>query len=194
MKLAATLSILALAAALTGCASSHAGHDHGKAGGGCCAQACPTDAIAVLKPTQGNTANGVLRFTQTGEGVVVAGKVEGLTPNGQHAIHIHEFGDISSTDGASAGSHYNPGNHPHGKPGDEHRHVGDMGNLQANDKGVAEISLTLKGTQLCGMNSMIVGRCVIVHAKPDDFSQPVGNAGPRIAAGVIGVAKPAAAK
>ncbi len=161
-------------------------------GGRCCGAkaACPTQAIAVLQSTKGNAVAGTVRFTQSGDdAVMVVAEVSGLSPNGTHAIHIHEFGDASAADGESAGGHYNPDGHAHGGPMSEQHHAGDFGNLSADAQGNARLELTAKGITVCGMNP-IVGRAVIIHAKADDLtSQPSGNAGPRIAIGVIGVAK-----
>ena len=145
-------------------------------------------AIAVLHATQGNKVEGTVRFTQEGSSVKVVAHVEGLTAGQKHAIHIHEFGDCSSSDGASAGSHYNPEKHEHGLPDKAQRHAGDLGNLQADASGKAHLELTVNNITLAGNKNPILGRAVIVHAKPDDGGQPVGNAGGRIACGVIGAA------
>ena len=145
-------------------------------------------AIAVLHSTQGNKAQGTVRFTQEGNSVKIVAHVEGLTPGQKHAIHIHEFGDCSTSDGSSAGSHYNPEKHEHGLPDKDKRHAGDLGNLQADAGGKAHLELTASNITIAGNKNPILGRSVIVHAKPDDGSQPVGNAGGRIACGVIGAA------
>lgn len=151
-------------------------------------------AIAVLHATQGNKAEGTVRFTQEGNSVKVVAHVEGLTAGQKHAIHIHEFGDCSSSDGASAGSHYNPEKHEHGLPEKAQRHAGDLGNLQADSSGKAHLELTVNNITIAGNKNPILGRAVIVHAKPDDGGQPVGNAGGRIACGVIGAANTAEKK
>ena len=145
-------------------------------------------AIAVLSATQGNKVQGTVRFTEQGNSVKVVAHVEGLTPGQKHAIHVHEFGDCSSADGASAGSHYNPEKHEHGLPDKSQRHAGDLGNLEADTSGKAHLELTVNNISVAGNKSPILGRAVIVHAKPDDGGQPVGNAGARIACGVIGAA------
>lgn len=145
-------------------------------------------AIAVLNATQGNKAKGTVRFTQEGNAVKIVAHVEGLAPGQKHAIHIHEFGDCSSPDANSAGGHYNPEKHEHGLPDKNQRHAGDLGNLQANDSGQAHLELTVNNITLAGNKNPILGRAVIVHAKPDDGGQPVGNAGARIACGTIGAA------
>jgi Cu-Zn family superoxide dismutase len=90
----------------------------------------------------------------------------------------------------SAGGHYNPENHPHALPDSSNRHAGDLGNLQADDQGKAHYEITVDNISVAGTKNPIIGRGVIVHAKPDDGGQPVGNAGGRIACGVIGVANP----
>lgn len=147
------------------------------------------EAVAVLHGTKGNEKiHGTVKFTDTGSGVKVSVHIEGIDPNTEHGFHIHEFGDCSAPDASSAGGHYNPEKHDHGKPGDAKAHVGDMGNVKADGSGVVHAEITLPAATITGKNA-ILGRGVILHAKPDDFSQPVGNAGARIACGVIGVAQ-----
>jgi Cu-Zn family superoxide dismutase len=145
-------------------------------------------AIAVLHPTAGNKCHGQVRFTQDGDKVKVEATIEGLTPGQKHAIHIHQYGDCSAADGMSAGGHYNPESHPHGLPESDKRHAGDLGNLQADSDGKVHYEITVSNISVAGTKNPIIGRGVIVHAKPDDGGQPVGNAGGRIACGVIGVA------
>jgi Cu-Zn family superoxide dismutase len=148
-----------------------------------------TKAVAVLQPTAGNTAQGTVTFTQEAGGVRVTANITGV-PAGEHGFHIHEFGDCSAADGTSAGGHFNPDNMAHGAQNAPTRHVGDLGNVTADANG--NITLNLLDTRL-SMNGphTILGRGLILHANPDDFkTQPTGNAGGRIACGVIGVAKP----
>jgi len=152
--------------------------------------ATPNQAVAVLHPTAGQKCHGVVRFTEAGDSVKVVADVEGLTPGQKHAFHIHQYGDCSSPDGMSAGGHYNPEGHQHGLPDAESRHAGDLGNLQADDQGKAHYEITVSNITIMGTKNPIIGRGVIVHAKVDDGSQPVGNAGGRIACGVIGIAYP----
>ena len=151
-------------------------------------------AIAVLSPTQGSKVQGTVRFTEQGNSVKVVAHIEGLNPGQKHAIHIHEFGDCSSSDGSSAGSHYNPEKHEHGLPEKAQRHAGDLGNLEADASGKAHLELTVNSITIAGNKNPILGRAVIVHAKPDDGGQPVGNAGGRAACGVIGAANTAEKK
>ncbi|MFO1499675.1 MAG: superoxide dismutase family protein [Verrucomicrobiota bacterium] len=147
------------------------------------------EAVAVLHPTAGNKAHGEVRFTQVGDSVKVSAHLEGLNPGQKHAMHIHEFGDCSSPDGMSAGGHYNPEGHAHALPETAQRHAGDLGNVQADNDGHAHYEITVDNISIAGTKNPIIGRGVIVHAKVDDGGQPVGNAGARLACGVIGVAK-----
>jgi len=150
--------------------------------------AAPTKAVAVLHPTQGNSVEGSVTFTKADAGLKVNVHVTGLTA-GKHGFHIHEFGDCSAADGASAGGHFNPSGEPHGAPTDAQRHTGDLGNIEANAAGVADLEYTDSRAALDGPNS-VLGRGVIVHSGADDLkTQPTGNAGGRLACGVIGAAK-----
>jgi superoxide dismutase, Cu-Zn family len=145
-------------------------------------------AVCVLHPTEGNNVSGLVTFMQTGDGVMIVADVEGLT-QGKHGFHIHQYGDCSAPDGTSTGGHFNPTNKMHGSPEAEERHVGDLGNLIADDNGKAHYERLDKVISLNGKNS-IIGRGIIVHAGEDDFvTQPTGNAGARVADGVIGIAK-----
>ena len=150
----------------------------------------PKKAVCVLAPTHksGGHVQGTVTFTQTDAGVEISGEITGLTP-GKHGFHIHEFGDMSSADGLATGGHFNPAMHKHGGPHDTNRHAGDFGNIEAGADGKATIKVTDKAISLSGAHG-IIGRALIVHAKADDLkSQPSGDAGARIAQGVIGVAK-----
>ncbi|MBI4664285.1 MAG: superoxide dismutase family protein [Verrucomicrobia bacterium] len=142
-----------------------------------------------MHPTQGNKCHGVVQFSQIGEKIKVIATIEGLNPNQKHAIHIHELGDCTSADGMSTGGHYNPEGHQHGLVASAKRHAGDLGNLQADANGKAQYEVTVENITIAGMKNPILGRAVIIHAKEDDGGQPVGNAGPRLACGVIGIAK-----
>lgn len=146
-----------------------------------------TRAVAVLHPTDGHDVHGVVTFERSGDGVTVTADVRGLAP-GSHGFHVHQHGDCSAPDGASAGGHFNPTGHDHGGPGSVVRHVGDLGNIVADAEGNAHLVLTDSHLSLDGSNS-IIGRGLIVHASEDDLtSQPTGAAGARVACAVIGVA------
>jgi Cu-Zn family superoxide dismutase len=145
-------------------------------------------AVCVIHPTKGNKVSGLVTFTQEGDSIKVVADVEGLTP-GKHGFHIHEYGDCSAPDGTSTGGHFNPTNQPHGAPTDVLRHVGDLGNLVADKDGKAHYEWTDHVISFKGQNS-IIGRGIIIHAGEDDLhTQPTGNAGARVACGVIGIAK-----
>lgn len=145
-------------------------------------------AVAVLHPTEGSDVTGTVTFSRTDNGTKVVADVLGLSP-GKHGFHVHEFGDCSAPDGTSAGGHFNPEKRPHAGPEQANRHVGDLGNITADTSGDAHFVRTDSYLKLNGRDS-IIGRSVIVHAGEDDLtSQPSGNAGPRVACGVIGIAK-----
>jgi len=145
-------------------------------------------AVVLLIPTAGNSVTGTVRFTRVDGGVRVVADVSGLK-QGVHGFHIHEFGDITAADGLSTGGHLNPGHSRHGAPDAAERHEGDLGNLTADANGHATLDYIDTVITLNGPTS-IIGRGVVVHADADDLkSQPVGNAGKRVAVGVIGVAK-----
>lgn len=145
-------------------------------------------AVCILHPTDGSIANGIVKFIQTSKGIKITADVEGLTP-GKHGFHIHEFGDCSRLDGKSAGGHFNPDGQKHGAPDEKERHVGDLGNLVAGEDGKAHYEWIDSHISFTGEKS-IIGRAIIIHAGEDDLtSQPTGNAGARLACGVIGLAK-----
>ncbi|XP_068636628.1 superoxide dismutase [Cu-Zn], chloroplastic [Aristolochia californica] len=147
-------------------------------------------AVAVLK---GNSqVEGVVTLIQQDDGpTTVQVRITGLTP-GPHGFHLHEFGD--TTNGCiSTGAHFNPNNLTHGAPEDEVRHAGDLGNIVANADGVAEAAIVDKQIPLSGSNS-VVGRAFVVHELVDDLgkgghelSLTTGNAGGRLACGVVGL-------
>jgi superoxide dismutase, Cu-Zn family len=149
----------------------------------------PLKAVAVLHPTAGNKVSGTVTFTEVADGVQVRAEISGLTP-GNHGFHVHEFGDCSAADAASAGAHFNPTKQPHAGPDAPERHVGDMGNVQADASGKAKLEYVDHQISLTNDERSVIGRSVVVHAKADDLkSQPAGDSGARIACGVIGQAK-----
>lgn len=145
----------------------------------------PKAASTTLAPTAKSKVTGTISFKEVEGGVEVTANVENLKP-GDHAYHVHEKGDCSAPDASSAGGHFNPGGHPHGAPDSEHRHEGDFGNLTAGKDGKATKTFVMKGITLDDSPTSIVGKGFIVHEKADDFkTQPTGNAGGRVACGVI---------
>jgi Cu-Zn family superoxide dismutase len=155
--------------------------------GGCASMGAGPKAQAELKPTQGNTASGWVRFEPRGSSLLVTAEVRGLKPNGEQGFHVHEKGDCSAPDATSAGGHFNPGAKPHAHYLQGAGHAGDLPNLKADANGVAKYSFTSDTLSLAsGAANGVVGRAVVVHRDPDDYaSQPAGNSGPRIACGVI---------
>ena len=148
------------------------------------AQDAPLLASAVLLPTQGNIVEGTVRFVEDDGGIRVIAEVSGLTP-GWHGFHVDENGDCSAPDASSAGGHFNPHGTEHGKVGGDAHHAGDLPSLEADNDGNATLNVVLDGITLTGEHS-IIGRSLIVHADPDDYTtQPTGNAGPRVACAVI---------
>ncbi|XP_022140771.1 superoxide dismutase [Cu-Zn], chloroplastic [Momordica charantia] len=147
-------------------------------------------AVAVLK---GNSVvEGVVTLTQDDDGpTTVNVRITGLA-EGLHGFHLHEYGD--TTNGCiSTGAHFNPNKLTHGAPEDEIRHAGDLGNIIANADGVAEATIVDNQIPLSGPNS-VVGRAFVVHELEDDLgkgghelSLTTGNAGGRLACGVVGL-------
>lgn len=148
-----------------------------------------TKAVTVLKPTQGNVAQGTVTFTQAGDGIRIVVDLDGLTP-GRHGFHIHEKGDCSAPDAMSAGGHFNPENKQHGAPNSEDSHVGDLGNIEVGEDCVAHYESINKMISFSGPHS-IIGKALVIHENEDDEkSQPSGNSGGRLACGVIEAARP----
>lgn len=159
----------------------------GAALAGC--QSVPSDApraTAQLQATKGNKAFGEATFEQVGSRVRVVAYVQGLAPEREHGFHIHDAGDCSSGDGMSAKGHFNPHGKPHGHYQSPERHAGDMRSLRADKSGRAKLDTELDIITLGQGPASILGRGLIVHADPDDYkTQPTGNAGARLACGVI---------
>jgi superoxide dismutase, Cu-Zn family len=142
-----------------------------------------TEAVAKIKPLNGSQVSGVVFFTKVPGGVQVIADVEGLSP-GKHGFHVHEFGDCSGN-GSKTGAHFNPTHQRHGGPNSVERHVGDLGNIDADENGYAYYERIDKIITLEGENS-IIGRSIVIHADRDDFvTQPSGASGVKIACGVI---------
>lgn len=147
----------------------------------------PVAARAAMMPTAGNAANGELLLVPENGGLRLTGRLSGLTAGAEHGFHVHEKGDCSAPDASSAGDHFNPSGAPHGDPGAEPHHAGDMPNLMVDAQGNAEVNLMLPGLTLAdGGANDVLGRAIVLHAARDDYStQPSGNAGARIGCGLI---------
>jgi len=144
-----------------------------------------TTLEATFQPKSGSKLSGTATLSETPEGVKGALAVEGISP-GEHGVHVHEKGDCSAPDGASAGDHFNPETHPHALPSTSPRHLGDLGNITvgADGKGTLEIVATDANLKAGDPNSF-AGRAIIIHEKKDDGGQPTGNAGGRSGCAVI---------
>ena len=171
-RIATLAGAAALAALLTACATTDRSTPVGEAN---------------LQPTANSTVSGYFRVYQVNkDSVRVQVQVKGLAPNSEHGFHIHENGNCSAPDGMSAGGHYNPTGHQHGKAGPQ-SHVGDLPSLMADSTGVATLIYETKNISIgTGQPSDVKGRAVVVHKDKDDFAtQPTGNSGARIGCGVI---------
>ncbi len=156
------------------------------------AAAAAENGTAVMRATvAGSSVSGRAYFLDAKKGLKILLTLEGVPP-GEHALHIHEYGDCGDA-GRAAQAHYNPVGAPHGKAiedGPRKAHAGDLGNVKAGPDGKAAVELFLKEAGLVSGRYPVAGRALILHEKSDDFSQPSGNAGARIACGVIVIALP----
>lgn len=155
----------------------------------------PIRAVAVFDTKK---IKGIVYFTEnlSNNTVVIDIHVEGLKKNGLHGFHIHECGDMSE-ECESMCAHFNPYGKNHGCPGSKERHVGDLGNLIANQNGIAHYERIDDMIKLRGTKANIIGRGLIIHADEDDCglgnypdSLTTGHSGKRIACAIIGYAKP----
>ena len=142
-----------------------------------------------LISASGSTVSGVLTVSNEGDAVSILGEITGLEPGKEVGFHVHESGDCSLPDFASAGAHFNPTMDPHGGPKSKARHLGDLPNAKADKNGRALIDVTVKGPNLVdkdGAPTAILGKALVVHAMRDDYkTQPSGDSGARVACGVI---------
>ncbi|PYH62681.1 ABC transporter family protein [Aspergillus niger] len=149
--------------------------------------------IAVIRGD--SKVSGTVTFEQANENTptTISWNITGHDANAERGFHVHQFGD--NTNGCtSAGPHFNPFGKTHGAPEDDERHVGDLGNFKTDAEGNAVGSKQDKLVKLIGAES-VLGRTLVVHAGTDDLgrggneeSKKTGNAGPRPACGVIGIA------
>ena len=146
-------------------------------------------AVAVLEARAGSRLEGTASFESMGERwISLRIEVRNVAP-GLHAVHIHEHGDCSDPKAAGAGGHWNPANRKHGQWGrpDGEFHLGDIGNIEVGPDGTGVLTMTTDLWAIGGGGATdILGRSIIVHARPDDFTtQPTGDAGDRIGCGPI---------
>ncbi|MDB5038183.1 MAG: superoxide dismutase [Bacteriovoracaceae bacterium] len=144
-------------------------------------------SIVKLASKSGSNVKGTLYLEDHHGGVMITGKVSGLTP-GKHGIHIHETGKCAGRDASSAGAHFHQDAQVHGDKGAKGSHAGDLGNIEADKDGKADINVYAKGLSLGKGANSIADRSIVIHADVDDLkTQPAGNSGKRIACGVITV-------
>jgi len=143
-------------------------------------------ASATLEPRSGSSVRGTVTFTQVGDLVRVSGTVTGHA-KGPKGFHIHENGDCSDHGAMHTGGHFNPTKSKHGGPYSPEKHAGDLGNINFNAEGVAKFNFVVGDISVSrDRPDGIIGRAVIVHAQADDMkTDPTGNAGARVACGVI---------
>jgi Cu-Zn family superoxide dismutase len=153
-------------------------------------------AISAIAVFDNKGIKGSVRFTEVQGGIQIDIDISGLKKNSKHGFHVHECGDMSDKC-ESMCAHFNPTGENHGGPKDKHRHVGDLGNLITDEKGIAKYQTKDSIIKLRGTKTNIIGRGLIIHADEDDLgkggqkdSLTTGHAGKRIACAVIGYARP----
>jgi Cu-Zn family superoxide dismutase len=153
--------------------------------GACASMSKGPMAVANMSPTTGQTARGTVELQQNGDGSVdVIVNLAGVPP-GVHGFHIHEKGDCGDN-GSAAGGHYNPASVAHGSPAADPHHAGDWGNVTADADGNVNTRFTTRSITVADGPMTALNHAIILHANPDDLTtQPTGNAGARIACGVV---------
>jgi Cu-Zn family superoxide dismutase len=162
---------------------------------GCAGLTQPTPgtntATAELRNARGQVV-GTARFTEVSGGVRILLEAKGLAP-GPKGVHVHEVGTCAAPDFTSAGGHFNPEGKKHGLENSDGPHAGDLPNITIGPDGTGRLeSMNDRIALAAGPKSVFDadGSTLVVHANPDDFrSDPAGNAGPRLACGVINRAK-----
>jgi superoxide dismutase, Cu-Zn family len=143
-------------------------------------------ATATLKDASGNEV-GKTALKETPSGVLVRLDLTGLAA-GEHALHFHGVGKCEPPDFKSAGPHFNPSEHKHGLENPEGPHAGDMPNLHVPGDGKLSIEVLNPAVTLSGKSALLDedGSALVIHAAADDYrTDPAGNAGDRIACGII---------
>ena len=149
--------------------------------------------IAVFKD---NDIKGVVELQENNNKVIININLKSNKyKNSIHGFHIHEAGDLTDNCMGACG-HFNPYNKNHGGPESSERHVGDLGNIKFDNKGLCNMVLEDKLVKLRGTKSNVIGRSIVIHSKEDDLglggnkdSLKTGNAGKRLTCAVIGYSK-----
>jgi Cu-Zn family superoxide dismutase len=145
------------------------------------------EATAKLESKSGSSVTGTADFKEKNGSVEIVVELKGAKP-GQHGVHLHDKGDCSAPDASSAGGHFNPDSKNHGAPNVDPHHAGDFGNMTVAANGTGKLRLTVKGLTVAPGPNSVVGHAIVIHADQDDLkSQPAGNAGARVACGVVQV-------
>jgi len=149
----------------------------------------PMNATATLKNAKGEVVGtATLGMNQRGTAVTINAHFSKLPP-GTHAIHVHNVGACTAPDFTSAGPHFNPGGKQHGTENPNGHHAGDLPNFEVDAKGEGDISFAIPDMTLGdGQGSLFHtgGTALVIHAAADDNkTDPSGNAGARLACGVI---------
>jgi Cu-Zn family superoxide dismutase len=145
-----------------------------------------TTTVQLLGPN--GELHGTATLSQTATGTRVQATVNGLAP-GSYAIHLHAIGKCEAPGFTTAGGHFNPTTHQHGKDNPAGPHLGDLPNIAVGADGSGSIDAMVAGLQIKGGTAPLLdadGAAVVVHAGPDDYkTDPTGNSGARIACGAL---------
>ena len=143
-------------------------------------------ARAELKNAQGQ-AVGIAELVEGANGLLITVRLHDMS-SGTHAVHLHETGKCEAPKFETAGAHFNPSGVAHGVLAPKGPHAGDLPNLHVPASKQIDVDLIASGVRLRGNNGLLDpdGASVVVHAAPDDYhSDPAGNAGDRVACGII---------
>ncbi len=141
--------------------------------------------VALVAPP-GSRHGGRVSFSQHGAIVLVRADITGLEPNRGYGLHVHERGDCLGASAEGIGGHFNPAGRPHGRPGAEASHAGDLPNVRADGEGVVFYVFQTTALSITGGPRSVIGRSVVLSDQPDDYrTQPDGSSGSPIACGFI---------
>jgi Cu-Zn family superoxide dismutase len=150
------------------------------------ARAADTTAVTAAVHDASGRSLGMLTLAEAAQGISVTGRLTGLPP-GEHAIHVHGTGRCEPPF-ESAGDHWNPTNRQHGTQNPQGHHLGDLPNVSVGSDSAVVVQVSTTGGTLRGTNALLDadGAALVVHARADDYrTDPAGNAGDRVACGVV---------